>query len=73
MGRRHKIAEIKNASNYTELEIIELLSLAHNSWEYDFIIDRLYFYNKGFDDVLKARQESYRRRKEVEFLKGEDS
>lgn len=72
MGRRHEIAKIKNASNYSESEIVELLSLAHNAWEYDFIIDKLYFYNKGFDDILKARQELYRRRKEVGFQKGED-
>lgn len=38
-----KIYEIKNYTNYTETEIMNLLKLARNRYQYDSIIDRLYF------------------------------
>lgn len=37
------IQKIKPYINYTNEEIINLLNLATNQFEYDYIIDRLYF------------------------------
>jgi len=39
-----ELSKIKSADHYTEEEIQQLLKKANNSWEYDYIIDRLYFY-----------------------------
>ncbi|ORT99658.1 hypothetical protein D081_1808 [Anaerovibrio sp. JC8] len=55
--------KIKSAENYSEKEILELLESASNSYLYDYLIDRLYFYrpnkkNNTVKDysILTARQ-----------------
>lgn len=41
----YNIYKIKNYQNYNEEEILDLLKLANNQYQYDSVIDRLYFYN----------------------------
>ena len=57
--------KVKNHTNYTDEEILELLSKAKYRYEYDYLIDRLYLYstdntrntcNKFEYSFLTARQ-----------------
>lgn len=60
---------VQNADTYTHDEILQILNMAQNGWEYDYIIDRLYIYgkkgkrrtkNSAEYNVLTARQTTER-------------
>ena len=65
--------DIKEASHYTEEEIVHLVQKERNPFLYDYLIDRLYFYrpdkrntkNAYTYSFLTARQEEDRRRREI--------
>ena len=62
-------------NNYTETEIIGFLSKANNSYEYDSIIDSLYFKDRNNKSDIKNRTEysCYTARGLKEREKREDS
>lgn len=41
----NQFQKVKNHTNYTNEEILELLNKAKYRYEYDYLIDRLYLYN----------------------------
>lgn len=41
----NRFQTVKNHKNYTDEEILKLLSKAKCRYEYDYLIDRLYLYN----------------------------
>lgn len=65
--------DIKEASHYTEEEIVNLVQEEKNPFLYDYLIDRLYFYrpnrrntkNAYAYSFLTARQEEDRRKREI--------
>lgn len=68
------IWSVQPAATYTYDEILQILDMAQNGWEYDYIIDRLYFYGKKGQrrtkntdayNVLTARQVTERQRREL--------
>lgn len=73
MGRKKRYDHIKNASHYTEQQILKIISWARNPYEYDYIIDRLYIYKphqkntraKDEYSILTARQYKSRLKHEV--------
>jgi hypothetical protein len=71
-----KLYKIKNYKNYTEQEIIELLNQAQNSYQYDYVIDRLFFLEqntktKWIDKSLNIK--SARRMYEIEHAEKHDN
>ena len=61
----NRFQKVKNHTNYTNEEILELLNKAMYGYEYDYLIDRLYLYstdntrntcNKFEYSFLTARQ-----------------
>lgn len=73
MTRKAFYDSIKNYKNYSEDEILKLISKARNRYEYDYIIDRLYIYDpshyntrtKDEYSILTARQYNQRLRLEI--------
>ena len=65
---------IKNYKEYTETEIISMLEAEKNPYLYDYLVDKLYFYNsnkyntkKQEYNILPARTIYYREQKETKF------
>lgn len=63
----------KDATHYTEEEIVRMLEGEKNPYLYDYLIDRLYLYRKNRRNTkntftysfLTARQEDARRKREI--------
>lgn len=75
MRFRNPYQRIKTHTNYTDKEILDMITKAdkrHNRYLYDYLIDRLYFYRPGkrntkesFEySILTARQERDRQNRE---------
>ncbi|SHJ05809.1 hypothetical protein SAMN02745671_02549 [Anaerovibrio lipolyticus DSM 3074] len=66
--------QVKNYQEYTETEIIDMLEREKNPFLYDYLIDRLYFYNvkkrntkKEEYNILSARTMYKREHNEKEL------
>lgn len=55
MDRR--IYDVKPIKEYTDEEVADLLKLPKTQWQYDYLIDRLFFYDP--DEVKKRRTLEY--------------
>lgn len=65
-GNINKIHAVKNYKNYTEEEIIEMVTtLPSNQYEYDSLIDQLYFINDS--EKEKGKKNRSHRRKRIEY------
>jgi hypothetical protein len=53
------LSKVKNYKYYTEAEISELITHCHNQFEYDYLMDRLYFYDDSSVRQKKRKMDEY--------------